>query len=89
MMDMKPHQNPAECEHLRRKTRCDKEYRCLGPGAESLCAARDLGMDRFIECLASDGDKCRHALPFGRGRFCRCPIRISLEKQRHPAPSGE
>lgn len=80
-----PLPNPRNCEGLKRKTRCDKGYRCLEPDAEALCEARDLGMERFIECLAPDGDKCRHALPFGKGRFCRCPIRICLEKQLHPS----
>lgn len=66
-------------EKLKCSTRCDKKYVCLELPREELCAARDLGMERFLECLATARHKCRHAFPFGKGRFCRCPIRVYLE----------
>jgi len=77
------HFNEAQRRHLERLqsvTRCDKQHSCLERPREELCAARDLGMGAFLECLDSTRRKCRHAFPFGKGRFCRCPLRVYLEK---------
>ncbi|AMV73556.1 hypothetical protein JCM30471_19730 [Desulfuromonas carbonis] len=81
-------QQRLHLEKLKEITRCDKKYVCLELPREELCAARDLGMEHFLECLVTARKKCRHAFPFGKGRFCRCPIRVYLENshgERRPA----
>jgi len=72
-------QQRQHLERLKSVTRGDKKYVCLERPREELCAARDLGMEHFLACLVTAQHKCRHAFPFGKGRFCRCPIRVYLE----------
>lgn len=79
MMDFNAEQR-RHLERLKAKTRCDRKHVCIETPGADLCAARDLGMGSFLECLETVRGKCRHAFPFGKGRFCRCPLRVFLEK---------
>ena len=59
---------------------CPKNFKCADSGFESLCRARDFGLDKFLECLEESPSDCPFALPFGSTHFCQCPLRVYLAK---------
>jgi len=59
---------------------CPKGFRCLSPESESICKAKDLGMEEYLECLEPKAWSCTFAVAFGSGHFCRCPMRLYLAK---------
>ncbi len=59
---------------------CRKDFECADKGFEQLCLARDIGLDKHLECLDPDVACCSFALTYGEGYYCRCPIRVYLGK---------
>jgi hypothetical protein len=59
---------------------CSKDFRCHKSGLEGLCKARDIGLERYVECLGDEPHSCEFSLSFGRGYLCTCPVRIYIAK---------
>jgi hypothetical protein len=78
MMDEK---DRKKIEELMAGMQCPKHFRCASSGFESLCRARDLGLEEYLDCLEENPDGCPFALSFGFGRLCQCPLRVDLAKK--------
>ncbi len=64
--------------------RCPKEVRCADSGFERLCRTKDIGLDRFLECLETE-EGCTFSFRMGRSPLlCRCPVRLHLSKRMTP-----
>ena len=59
---------------------CPKDFKCYKSGFENLCKAKDGGLKGYLDCLEETPQKCKFALAFGHGYFCRCPLRIYISK---------
>lgn len=60
---------------------CPKGFKCYKSGFENVCKAKDVGMETFLICLEDDPKGCVFAIPYGRGHFCHCPLRIYIAKE--------
>lgn len=66
-------------EELMETLQCSKDFICYKSGFENLCKAKAKRLEGYADCL-EDSPNCTFALPFGRGHFCKCPIRIYICK---------
>ncbi|MFH1572217.1 MAG: helix-turn-helix transcriptional regulator [Gemmatimonadota bacterium] len=57
---------------------CPKGFECAHSGFENLCRARDIGLERHLECLEGDSTDCVFAITFGGSHLCECPLRNYL-----------
>jgi hypothetical protein len=60
---------------------CPKMFKCAESGFKNLCKAKDIGLEKYLECLEENPSKCLFALPFGYNHFCQCPLRVYLLKK--------
>ena len=60
---------------------CSKNFTCAESGFETLCKARDFGLDSYLECLEPGPQSCSFVIPFGNAYFCQCPLRVYIEKK--------
>ena len=60
---------------------CPEECRCAQGGLDTICKARDIGLDLHLECLEADAGDCRFVVPFGHSRLCCCSVRLFLCKR--------
>ena len=63
--------------------KCPKDFSCYTSEFKSLCRARDVGLESFIACLASDSIECKFSIQFGGLIFCQCPLRVYIAKNLH------
>ena len=61
---------------------CPKNFKCAEHGFEQLCKAQDYRIENYIKCLEKSPLDCPFALSFGHDHYCRCPLRVFLEKNR-------
>ena len=61
--------------------RCPKNFKCYRSGFESLCKAKDLDIDSFLQCLEKAPRKCKFSFSFGGAYFCECPLRVYISKK--------
>jgi hypothetical protein len=61
--------------------RCPKGVRCADSSLEQLCRAKDIGLDRFLECLETE-EGCTFSFRMWRSPLlCRCPVRMHLYRR--------
>jgi len=60
---------------------CEKDFECYKTGFEKLCKTRDTGLPGYVDCLEEKGTICEFQVPFGRGVYCRCPLRVYIAKE--------
>jgi hypothetical protein len=54
---------------------------CQKQRIEHLCKARDVGLERFVECLEEDPYECPYSMLLASMHYCKYPLRISIAKQ--------
>ncbi len=67
-------------DEIRAEMQCEKNFTCLENNYKSLCKARDMGLEGYVECIDDGVLGCHFSLPFGNSYFCRCPLRVHLVK---------
>ncbi len=72
--------NKKRIEEIMAGMTCPKNFKCADSGFETLCKAKDFGLDNYLDCLEPNPHKCKFALSFGNGHLCQCPLRIYLSK---------
>jgi len=60
---------------------CPKDFVCYTSEFKSLCRAKDIGLESFVACLATDPLKCKFSIHFGGIFFCQCGLRIYIVKK--------
>jgi len=60
---------------------CPKDFICYESGFETLCRAKDIGVERFLECMEEDPRKCLFSVPVGVASLCQCPLRVYIAKK--------
>ncbi len=59
---------------------CSKDFKCYKQGFETLCKAKDVGLELYLECLEERPYDCPLSVSFGGLYYCRCPLRIYIAK---------
>jgi hypothetical protein len=68
-------------DKLAARMRCPKQFKCVESDCESLCKARDFGLDSYLVCLEENPASCPFALSFVFRHLCECPVRILIAKR--------
>jgi len=73
--------NKKEIEEIMGEVQCPKHFICYESGLDTLCRARDIGLERFLECMEEDPKKCSFSVPLGVASLCQCPHRVYICKK--------
>ena len=68
-------------EELIDDLKCPKDFICYRSGLEELCKAEDIGHESFLVCRDEGGELCNFSMNYGKGLFCKCPLRIYIAKE--------
>lgn len=69
-----------DIEALITDTECPKDFVCYNSGFNSLCNAKDIGIESFVECLEKKKG-CKFSFRFALIYLCKCPIRVYIAKK--------
>jgi hypothetical protein len=70
-----------EIEELIGQMQCPKNFICYESGLETLCRARDIGVELFLECMEENPKRCSFSVPVGIASLCHCPLRAYIAKK--------
>ena len=79
-MDIDPKQK-EEIGKIIADFKCPKDFKCYKSGLENLCKAKNIGLERHIDCLEKAPYNCMFAVLFGSRYFCSCPMRVYIAKK--------
>jgi hypothetical protein len=54
---------------------CPKDFKCYKSGFESLYKIKIFREGELVECIDPRSSLCKLSFCFGRGHFCKCPLR--------------
>ena len=60
--------------------KCPKNFRCMENGGNQVCRTRDLGIEKYLECLEKNPGDCKFSIRFGHSYLCKCPLRVYIAK---------
>ena len=60
---------------------CPKDFICYKSGFDSLCKAKDIGLEPYLECLDENPEECVFLLPYANVHYCDCPLRLYIAKK--------
>ena len=59
---------------------CQRDFNCHKENFAHLCEVKIIN-SRLIECKSANLEICEHAVSFGLGHFCQCPLRKYIANQ--------
>ena len=68
-------------EEIIDRLECPKDFMCYKSGFSSLCKAKDIGMETFLDCLNEKSYDCKFSIYTGKYYICKCPLRIYVAKK--------
>ena len=72
--------NTRQIEEIISSMVCSKDFKCYKSGFDDICKATYRGLDEYADCRDPGKTICEFRVPFGRGVFCRCPLRVYVAK---------
>lgn len=61
--------------------KCAKDFACVEAGFDTVCEARDIGMEHNLLCMDKRAcQECGFGVTTGPAHLCRCPLRIYAAK---------
>jgi hypothetical protein len=60
---------------------CPKDFKCCNSGFETVCKAKDVGLESHLECLEENPFDCQFSVRFGGLYYCDCPLRVYIAKK--------
>jgi hypothetical protein len=63
------------------KLECPLDFKCIKPGGDQVCKAKEAGLKEYVECLEEHPVDCGFSVAYGNGHFCRCPLRVYICKE--------
>jgi hypothetical protein len=60
---------------------CPKDFKCCNSGFETVCKAKDVGLESHLECLEKHPFDCQFSVRFGGLYYCDCPLRVYIAKK--------
>jgi hypothetical protein len=70
-----------EIEEIIGQMQCPKDFVCYKSGFETLCRAKEIGVELFLQCLEETPQKCKFSVFLGRSYLCQCPLRFYIFKK--------
>ena len=70
-----------EIEEIMGEVQCPKGFICYESELETLCRARDIGIELFLECLEENPPKCPFSVRIASTNLCQCPLRVYIAKK--------
>ncbi len=70
-----------EMEEILDQFKCPKDFECYKSGLKTLCKAKQIGNEIFLECLEDIPQRCKFALFLARSYLCQCPLRIYIAEK--------
>ncbi len=70
-----------EIEAIISQFKCPKDFKCYKSGFETLCKAKDIGLESFLVCLENDPRECKFSLYLELAYICECPLRVYIAKK--------
>jgi hypothetical protein len=59
---------------------CPNDFKCYKSGFEDLCEIKIFQDGDLVECVDTHSWLCKLSFGFGRGYFCKCPLRKYVAK---------
>ena len=79
MQDLEEHKE--KIEQIMADMNCSGDFECYKSGFDTLCKAKKNTMVGYADCLEDQIEcKCEFRVPFGKGAFCHCPLRVYIAK---------
>jgi len=63
------------------KMTCPKDFKCYNSGFKTLCKAKNIGLESYLDCLEKNPYAWGFSISFGNGHLCRCPLRHYILKE--------
>jgi hypothetical protein len=63
------------------KLECPLDFKCIKPGGDQVCKAKEFGLKEYVECLEEHPVDCGFSVAYGNGHFCHCPLRVYICKK--------
>ena len=60
---------------------CPKDFVCYKSGFSNLCEAKDIGLERYLECFHESPEKCMFLLSYANVHYCDCPLRLYIARK--------
>jgi len=70
-----------QIEKILGEMKCRKGISGYKLGLKDICKAKDIGLDKFLECHEKDPYRCEFSLSFGDSYFCKCPLGLYIAKK--------
>ena len=70
-----------EIQEIVNHYKCPRDFRCSKSHFKTLCKAKDIGLESFLECPEKGARSCPVSIPFGDAHFCQCPLRVYVAKK--------
>jgi len=75
------HALKKQIEEILSGMQCQKDFACYRSAFKKLCHAKDIGIEKFVECLEKIPQDCKFAFPFASTHLCKCPVRVFIAKE--------
>jgi hypothetical protein len=74
-----------EIEEIIGQLKCPKDFRCCKSGFHTLCKAKGIGLESFLQCLEENPRDCKFSIKvsaaFSKIHLCQCPLRVYIAKK--------
>jgi hypothetical protein len=64
-----------QIEEIIKDTECPRDFKCYKSDFEDLAKIRIFRGGELIECFEERSNLCKFSFNFGRGYYCKCPLR--------------
>ena len=62
---------------------CERDFVCARPGFNDVPKGSVINNGELVECLEDRAKHCKHAVPYGNGSYCYCPVRLFIASKLH------
>jgi hypothetical protein len=73
-------EHKTQIEEIMSSMDCERDFECYKSGLDNICEAAYRGLDVYADCFDESRTTCKFKVPFGRGTFCKCPLRVYIAK---------
>jgi hypothetical protein len=73
-------EHKTQIEEIISGMECSKDFKCCKSGFEDFCESKIFKDGDLIECFDESSWLCELSFSFGRGYYCKCPLRKYIAK---------
>ena len=76
-------EHKRQIEEIISDIECPKDFQCYKSDFEDLAKIRIFRDGELVECFEEHSYLCKFSFSFGRGYYCKCPLRCYIAKKFH------